>query len=119
MENKASNINVRINTEIKEQVDQILEGLGLNASVAINMLYKQIIYCRGLPFDVKLPEEKADSNHQDESKMVQAESNTEIKKNDFKEEKHSAPIEEVDFADDFASDYESEFASDLYTDTEI
>ena len=29
---------------------------------------------RELPFDVKLPEEKGDSNHQDESKMVQTES---------------------------------------------
>jgi len=38
---------------VKENV--LLSALGIPASNAINMFYKQIILNRGLPFDVKIP----------------------------------------------------------------
>ena len=44
--------------EQKEQAESILSTLGIPASNAINMFYKQIILQRGLPFEVKLPSEK-------------------------------------------------------------
>ena len=40
---------------IKEQAEGILAALGIPASNAINMFYKQIILQRGLPFEVKMP----------------------------------------------------------------
>lgn len=45
----------RIEPEVKEQVESILSALGIPASNAINMFYKQIILQRGLPFEVKIP----------------------------------------------------------------
>ena len=53
---KTSNVYVRIEPEVKEQAEQILDALGIPASNAINMFYKQIILHRGLPFEVKIPE---------------------------------------------------------------
>lgn len=38
--------------------NEILSALGIPASNAINMFYKQIILHKGLPFEVKLPTEK-------------------------------------------------------------
>lgn len=52
---KTANLYVRIEPELKEQAEQILSALGIPASNAINMFYKQIILQRGLPFDLKLP----------------------------------------------------------------
>lgn len=52
---KSANLYVRIEPEVKEQAENILSALGIPASNAINMFYKQIIMRRGLPFDVKLP----------------------------------------------------------------
>lgn len=52
---KSANLYARIEPEIKEQAESILAALGIPASNAINMFYKQIILQRGLPFDVKLP----------------------------------------------------------------
>ncbi|MBR1731965.1 MAG: type II toxin-antitoxin system RelB/DinJ family antitoxin [Ruminococcus sp.] len=52
---KTANLYVRIEPELKEQAENILSSLGIPASNAINMFYKQIILQRGLPFDVKLP----------------------------------------------------------------
>ena len=49
MAQKAANIYARIEPDVKERAETIL-----NAS-AINMFYKQIILHRGLPFDVSLP----------------------------------------------------------------
>jgi len=53
---KSANLYVRIEPEIKEQAEKILSTLGIPASNAINMFYKQIILQRGLPFEVKIPE---------------------------------------------------------------
>lgn len=52
---KTANLYARIEPEIKEQAEMILEALGIPASNAITMFYKQIILQHGLPFDVKLP----------------------------------------------------------------
>ena len=52
---KTSNLYVRIEPEVKEQAEQILEALGVAPSSAVNMFYKQIILHRGLPFEVKIP----------------------------------------------------------------
>ena len=57
---KSANLYARIEPEIKEQAEIILSELGIPASSAINMFYKQIILQRGLPFDVKLPQHPLD-----------------------------------------------------------
>ncbi len=55
---KSANLYVRIEPEIKEQAEKILSALGIPASNAINVFYKQIILQRGLPFEVKIPDRK-------------------------------------------------------------
>jgi DNA-damage-inducible protein J len=52
---KTANLYVRIEPDVKEQAESILTALGIPASNAINMFYKQIILQRGLPFEVKMP----------------------------------------------------------------
>lgn len=52
---KSANLYVRIEPDVKEQAESILSALGIPASNAINMFYKQIILNRGLPFEVKIP----------------------------------------------------------------
>lgn len=55
MSAKSANIMARVEPEIKEQAESIMEQLGLSASGVINMLYRQIILRNGLPFAVALP----------------------------------------------------------------
>ena len=55
MATKSANLYVRIEPEVKEKAESILSALGIPASSAINMFYKQIILQRGLPFEVKIP----------------------------------------------------------------
>ena len=52
---KSANLYARIEPDVKEQAEGILSALGIPASNAINMFYKQIILHRGLPFEVKIP----------------------------------------------------------------
>ena len=52
---KTANLYARIEPDVKEQAESILSALGIPASNAINMFYKQIILNRGLPFEVKIP----------------------------------------------------------------
>lgn len=52
---KTANLYARIEPEIKEEAESILSALGIPASNAINMFYKQIILHKGIPFEVKIP----------------------------------------------------------------
>lgn len=49
---------IRIEENTKRQAVELLEGLGLNLSEAVNMFLKQVILQNGLPFEVKYPELK-------------------------------------------------------------
>lgn len=51
---KTSNLYVRIEPHVKNQAEAILDMLGIPASTAINIFYRQIILQKGLPFEVKL-----------------------------------------------------------------
>jgi len=55
MAGKTANLYARIEPEVKDEAERILSTLGIPASNAINMFYKQIILNRGLPFEVKIP----------------------------------------------------------------
>ena len=55
MATKTANLYARIEPDLKEQAESILASLGVPASNAITMFYKQIVLHRGLPFDVTLP----------------------------------------------------------------
>lgn len=53
---KTANLYARVEPDIKEQAEAILSTLGIPASNAINMFYRQIILRQGLPFDVRIPQ---------------------------------------------------------------
>jgi DNA-damage-inducible protein J len=55
MARKTANLYIRMDPEIKEQAERILSELGVPASNAINMFYRQIILHRGIPFEISLP----------------------------------------------------------------
>jgi DNA-damage-inducible protein J len=48
-------IRARVDPELKAEAEGVLEELGLNASEAIRLFYRQITLQRGLPFDVRIP----------------------------------------------------------------
>ncbi len=52
---KSSNVMARVEPDIKEQAEDILSKLGISASGAINMFYRQIILSGGLPFRPCIP----------------------------------------------------------------
>ena len=76
MSTKSANLYARIEPDVKEQAESILSALGIPASNAINMFYKQIILQRGLPFEVKIPSAKP----VDMSILSEEEMNAELEK---------------------------------------
>jgi len=55
---KTAAVHSRIQPEIKEQAEGILQRLGLSPTEAIRMFYTQITLRNGLPFDVSIPNDK-------------------------------------------------------------
>lgn len=55
---KTANVFTRVDPEIKEQAENILNQLGIPMSNAIGMFLRQIVLHNGIPFEIKLPESK-------------------------------------------------------------
>ena len=54
MATKTANVLARVEPEVKQQAEEIMSQLGIPVSVVINMLYKQIIMKKGIPFSLSL-----------------------------------------------------------------
>ena len=52
---KSATIRARIEPELKDNVEHILQSLGVSTTDAITMFYKQIELRQGLPFKIELP----------------------------------------------------------------
>ena len=53
---KTANVVVQVEPDVKEQAEAIMARLGVSASTVINMLYKQIIMTRSIPFSLSIPD---------------------------------------------------------------
>jgi len=53
---KSSSIYTRVEPEIKEQAEKVLSKLGIPVANAITLFLHQVVLQKGLPFDVKLPQ---------------------------------------------------------------
>ncbi|MEX0600972.1 MAG: type II toxin-antitoxin system RelB/DinJ family antitoxin [Rhodothermales bacterium] len=54
---KSGHISARIDEADKKQAEAVFEKLGISASQAISMFYKQVRLRTGIPFPVELPNE--------------------------------------------------------------
>ena len=54
---KDSTVSARVETDIKQEAEDILQKLGIPVSVVINSLYRQIIFTKGIPFSLTIPTE--------------------------------------------------------------
>lgn len=63
------NLQVSIDPEVKEQAESILNELGISASTAINIFYRQVIFHKGLPFEVRLPKHPLDISQMTAEKL--------------------------------------------------
>ncbi len=52
---KTETVRARMEPDLKHEAERILNELGLNASQAITLFYRQITLRKGLPFDVRMP----------------------------------------------------------------
>ena len=53
---KATTLNVRVNSMVKARAEEVLSKLGVPMSTAINMYLNQISLTGGIPFAVTLPQ---------------------------------------------------------------
>lgn len=52
---RTSNVFARVEPEIKEEAEKVLDQLGIPMSNAVGMFLRQVVLQNGIPFDVKLP----------------------------------------------------------------
>ena len=52
---RTSNVFVRVEPEIKEQAESVLNQLGIPMSNAVGMFLRQVVMQKGIPFEMKLP----------------------------------------------------------------
>ena len=52
---KDSTVSARVENDVKNEAEDILQKLGIPVSVVINALYRQIMYVHGIPFSMTVP----------------------------------------------------------------
>ena len=50
-----TNLNIRVDEDIKKQADTLFAGLGMNMSTAVNIFLRQALRRGGVPFDIVDP----------------------------------------------------------------
>ena len=55
---RTANVFARVEPEVKEQAEIVLDQLGIPMSNAVGMFLRQVVIQRGIPFEMKLPESK-------------------------------------------------------------
>ena len=53
-----TSMSIRLDREVKEQAQQVFSNLGMDMTTAINIFLRQAIQYQGLPFDVRLDENR-------------------------------------------------------------
>ena len=56
-----TNINVRVDSALKQEAESLFDDLGLSMSAAINMFLRSAINYNGIPFEVKRPTPNAET----------------------------------------------------------
>lgn len=51
---ESTNLNIRIDKDIKMQAEKLFEALGINMTSAVNIFLRQAIRENGIPFEVKI-----------------------------------------------------------------
>ena len=54
---KNATVSARVEYDVKNEAEEILEQLGIPVSVVINSLYRQIIFKHGIPFSLTVPQQ--------------------------------------------------------------
>ncbi|MCK6621310.1 MAG: type II toxin-antitoxin system RelB/DinJ family antitoxin [Calditrichaceae bacterium] len=55
---KEAKLSVHLDPQLKDDVEEILKTLGISAGEAISLFFAQIRLHKGLPFEIKIPNEK-------------------------------------------------------------
>jgi DNA-damage-inducible protein J len=55
MISKTATVRARIEPQLKDKVEVIFQELGLSTTEAITLFYKQVELQKGLPFELKIP----------------------------------------------------------------
>lgn len=57
MATKSTTVRARLEPKLKKETELIFEELGINTTEAIRIFFKQVKLQRGLPFEMKIPNE--------------------------------------------------------------
>lgn len=58
---RTDNINIRVEPELKKEVEKTLNDLGMNITDAVTIFFKQIIMNEGIPFMIRKPRFKEET----------------------------------------------------------
>ena len=55
---KSEVVKARVEPDVKQEAEAVFRELGLNTTQAITLFFKQVGLCKGMPFDVRIPNEE-------------------------------------------------------------
>ena len=49
---KTTNLNIRLDADLKQEADSLFKNMGLNMTTAVNMFLNQAVKSRSIPFEI-------------------------------------------------------------------
>ncbi len=80
MSNKTTTVRARIEPKLKEETEHIFDELGISTTEAIRLFFTQVKLHRGLPFEVKIP------NQDTEKAILDAQGRLNLRKTESSEQ---------------------------------
>lgn len=68
---KSAMIHARLEPDLKEEAEAILEKLGLNMTAAMNLFCRQVVMRKGIPFSIEIPNETTAKSMQEARRKAQ------------------------------------------------
>jgi DNA-damage-inducible protein J len=75
---KSATIRARMEPDLKKEVEQIFKILGLTATEAITLFYNMVKLKKGIPFEVKIPNEETQKVIRDSRKGINVTTHTNL-----------------------------------------
>lgn len=73
---KSTTLNIRIEPDVKEQAEAVFKQLGISATTAVNLFFRQVIIQGGIPFELKIKQPMQTGQHGNLSRPLPQEAET-------------------------------------------
>lgn len=61
MSKKTVVLSVRVDEDVKQETEEVLNQMGMTFSTAVNLFFRQVVLKKGIPFEINIRKDEEDN----------------------------------------------------------